>query len=105
MHRNVTEEAQGIRLIAAFLVRMGVRQRLLDEGMRLLQMASKHLRFSQRETTERLKADHVRCQCLLQCLCEQRYGVGDTPGQGVGRAQGRSYHGEIDREVRVLTET
>jgi hypothetical protein len=36
---NLAEEAQGIRLGAPLLVRMGERQRVLGEGMRLLQAA------------------------------------------------------------------
>jgi hypothetical protein len=43
--RNLAEEAQGICLVAACLVCTGVRQRLLGEGMRLLQMASPQMRF------------------------------------------------------------
>src|SRR4029453_17264628 len=76
MGGNVAEEAQGIRLVAPFLVLMGERQRTLGEGVRLLQAAGQHLRFAQGETTERLKACHVRRSRLLQCLREQRYGVG-----------------------------
>ena len=53
--RNVAEEMQSIRLVAAFLVLMGERQRALGEGLCLLQAASKPLRLSQGETTERLK--------------------------------------------------
>jgi hypothetical protein len=37
--RNVAEEAQGICLVTAFLVRTGVRQRMLGEGVRLFQAA------------------------------------------------------------------
>jgi hypothetical protein len=46
MGRNVTEEAQGIRLVATFLVRTGERQRLLGEGVRLFQAAGQQLRLS-----------------------------------------------------------
>ena len=53
--RNVAEEAQGIRLVATFLVLTGERQRPLGEGVRLLQVASQQLRLPQGETTERLK--------------------------------------------------
>ena len=60
MRRNLAEEAQGIRLVATFLVRTGKRQRSLGEGVRLLQAASQQLRLRQGETTERLKAYHVR---------------------------------------------
>ena len=42
MRRNVAEEAQGIRLVAPFLMRTGERQRLLGEGLRLLQVAGQH---------------------------------------------------------------
>ena len=41
---------------------------------------------------------------LLHRLREQRHGVGDAPAQGIRRPQGRSHHGEIDREVRLLTD-
>ena len=53
--RNVAEEAQGIRLVAAFLVLTGERQRALGEGVCLLQAASQQLRLPQGETTERLE--------------------------------------------------
>ena len=53
--RNVAEEAQGIRLVAAFLVLTGKRQRALGEGLCLLQTARQHLRLPQGETTERLR--------------------------------------------------
>ena len=54
LRRNVAEEAQGIRLVAAFLVRTGERQRPLGEGVRLLQAAGQQMRLPQREMTERL---------------------------------------------------
>ena len=54
MRGDLAEEAEGIRLIAAFLVLTGERQRTLGEGVRLLQAASQHLRLPQGETTERL---------------------------------------------------
>ena len=52
--RNIAEEAQGIRLMAAFLVLTSQRQRALGEGVCLLQTASRDLRLPQGETTERL---------------------------------------------------
>ena len=58
--RNLAEEAQGIRLVAPFLVRTGERQRPLGEGVRLLQAAGQQLRLPQGETTERLKVYHFR---------------------------------------------
>ncbi len=102
--RNVAEEAQGIRLVAPFLVLTGERQRTLGEGVRLLQAAGQHLRLPQGETTERLKVDHFRCSGLFQRLREQRHGVGDAPAQGIRRPQGRSHPGEQGRKVRVLTD-
>ena len=45
-----------------------------------------------------------RCSRLFHRLREQRHGVGDAPAQGVRRPQGRSHPGEIDWEVRVLTD-
>ena len=60
--RNVAEEAQGIRLVAAFLVLTGERQRTLGEGVRLLQAAGQQLRLPQGETTERL----IACSFPLQ---------------------------------------
>jgi hypothetical protein len=50
--RHVAEEAQGIGLVATFLVRTGKLQRLLGEGLRLLQMARQHLCLPQGECTE-----------------------------------------------------
>ena len=102
--RNLAEEAQGIRLVAAFLVLTGERQRALGEGVRLLQAAGQQLRLPQGETTERLIACHFRCRGLFHRLREQRHGVGDAPGQGIRRTQGRSHPGEKEREVRVLTD-
>ena len=46
-----TEEAQSICLVATFLVLLGMCQRTLGAGMRLLQMASQRLCLSQGETT------------------------------------------------------
>ena len=54
--RNLAEEAQGIRLVAAFLVLTGKRQGALGEGVCLLQAAGQQMRLPQGETTERLKA-------------------------------------------------
>jgi len=42
---DVAEEAQGIRLVATFLVRTGKRQCLLGERLRLLQVTGPQLRF------------------------------------------------------------
>ena len=63
--RNVAEEAQGIRLVAPFLVRTGERQRTLGEGVRLLQAAGQQLRLPQGETTERLNSYSSRCNASV----------------------------------------
>jgi len=81
-----------------------MRQRMLGKGMRLLQAAVQQLRLPQGEATERLQAYPVRRHGLLQRLREERHGIGDAPGQGIGRPQGRSHPGEPDREVCVLTD-
>jgi hypothetical protein len=101
---DVAEEAQGIRLVAPFLVLTGMYQRPLGESMRILQATSQPLRLPQGETTERLQASHGRCHGLFHCLREQRHGVGDAPDQRIRRTPGRSHPGEPDREVRVLTD-
>ena len=49
--RDLAQEAQGIRLVAAFLALTGERQRALGEGVCLLQAAGQHLRLPQGETT------------------------------------------------------
>ncbi len=102
--RNVAEKAQGVRLAAPLLVLTGERQRMLGEGVRLLQAASQQLRLPQGETTERLIGYRARSYALPQRPRGQRHGIGDAPGQGVRRPQGRSYPGEHDREVRILTD-
>ena len=91
MRSDLAEEAQGIRLVAAFLVLIRERQRLLGEGLCVLQAASQQSRFPQGETTERLKACHFRCSRLFYCLREQRYGVGAAPKPGIRRPQGRRH--------------
>src|SRR5712691_10806538 len=69
--RNVAEEAQGIRLMAAFLMLTCKRQRALGEGLRLLEVASQHMRLPQEETTERLIASPFRGNCQFHRLREQ----------------------------------
>ena len=52
--RDLAKEAQGIGLVAAFLVLAGKRQSPLGEGVRLPQAAGQQLGFTEGETTERL---------------------------------------------------
>ena len=68
--RNVAEEAQGIRLVATFLVLTGKRQRPLGEGVRLLQAAGQQLCLPQGETTERLDSRpiSVAIACSIACV-------------------------------------
>ena len=58
-HRALAEEADGVSLVAAFLVRAGEGQRALSEGVRLLQTACPHMGLSQWEETERLQVNAV----------------------------------------------
>ena len=102
--RNLAEEAQGIRLVAPFLVLTGERQRTLGEGVRLLQAASQQLRLPQGETTERLNDDHFRCNGLFQRLREQWHGVGDAPGQRCMPPPRPQPSRGNRREVRLLTD-
>ena len=53
LRRDLAEEAQGIRLVAPSCA-TGMRQRLLGEGLCLLQAAGQQLRLPQGETTEYL---------------------------------------------------
>ena len=69
-HRDLAEEAQGIRLVAAFLVRTGMCQGTLGQELRLLQATSQELRLSQGETTERVEVNHFRCSGLFHRLGE-----------------------------------
>ena len=43
MRRNVAEEAQGIPLVAPFLALTRERQRILGQGVRLLQAAAQQI--------------------------------------------------------------
>jgi hypothetical protein len=96
--RDVAEEAQGIRLETTLLRLTDERQRMLSKSVRLLQMASEHLRLPEGKMT----ASPVTHSAYR--LREQRHGVGDAPGQGVCCAQVRSQQGKKERKARVLTE-
>src|SRR2546426_783585 len=52
--RNLAKEAQGIGLVAAFLVLMGARQRALSKGKRVLRMTGQQMCLPQGQTTEHL---------------------------------------------------
>ena len=103
--RNVAEEAQGIRLVAPFLMRTGKYQRALSACIRFLQAASQSMCFTQGEAAERLKARHVPCHGLFHRLRQQRDGVGNAPRQGIPCTQHRRHSGEKDRQVLFLTDT
>ena len=76
--RNVTKEAQGIRLVATFVVLTGECQRLLGEALRLLQVTGQHLRFPQNEMA--IGCLSFCCHHLFHRLCEQWHGVGHASG-------------------------
>ena len=92
MRGDLAEEAQGIGLVAMFLVRRASVSACSARVLRLLQTASQHLRLPQGATTERLNLYYSRCHGMLHRLREQRHRVGDTPGQGV-RCSQRCRHG------------
>ena len=85
--RDLAEEAQGIRLVAMFLVRTGMRQCPLGECLCLLQMTSHELHLSEGKTTARLEVYSFHCSRLCHCLREHGQGVGDAPGQGISRTR------------------
>ena len=90
--------------MATFLVRTGVRQRALGEGVRLLHAASQHLRLPQGETTERLKPSCCPGSRLFHPLRQQRHSGGNAPAQDVRLPQSRGYGGKPEHDVRVLTD-
>src|SRR5262245_64216584 len=105
MCRNLAKEAQGICLMATFLVLTGECQRLLGKGVRLLQTAGQQIRLPQGDTTECLKVYRFHSRRLFHCLCEQWQSVDDTSAQGILSPQSRSHPREKEREVRFLTDT
>ena len=92
--RNVAEEAQGIRLVATFLVRTGERQRPLGEGA-APPPGGQPADAPPQERDDRAPGC-LACHCrrLFHRLREQRHGVGDAPDQGIRRTQGRSHPGK-----------
>jgi hypothetical protein len=70
MRGDLAQKAQGIRLVATFLVLPGMRQRSLGKGVRLLQAVSQQLRLPQGQTTERLKFNYFHCNSLVRCQRE-----------------------------------
>ena len=85
-------------------MRTGESQHPLGEGVRLLQATGQQMRFCQWETTQRLKACHVRGHGLFHRRREQRHGVGDAPRQDMRCPQGRSHPGDKEPEGRFLTD-
>ena len=66
---NLAEEAQGIRLVAAFLVRTGMRQLTLGKGVRLLQAASQYLRFPSGRRQRVWKSSlSIAVVCSIACV-------------------------------------
>ena len=104
MPGNLTEELQGICLVAAFLVCTGMCQRTF-KGRAPPPGGQPAAALLQRETTERLKACHGPGY-LLHGSREQRYGVSDVSRQRIRRPQGWRHQGEPGRilEIRLLQE-
>jgi hypothetical protein len=65
---DLTEEMQGICLIAPFLMRTGERQRPLGKAVRFLQTTGQQLRFPEGDTAECLVDYHFHCNRLFQRL-------------------------------------
>ena len=86
-------------------VRGRERQRMLGEVVRFFQAAGQSIRCSQGETTEGLKAYHVRRSALLHRLRQERQGVGHASAQGVRLTQSCRQRGKIDREICLVTDT
>ena len=95
MRGNIAEEAQGIRLVAPFLVLPAEHQCALGERLCLFQAARPHVFLYQWEETESLNIDSLPYHGLFHRLREQRHGVGHAPTQGIRRTQDRSHQGEI----------
>src|SRR5437879_4287527 len=91
---DLTKEAQGIRLVAPFLALTSQRQRVLGEGVCLLQVAGQHLRLPEGEPAKLLPGYECPRSGLLQRLREQRHSVSNAPGQRVRRTQRRRQPGE-----------
>ena len=79
-HREALAQlTYGVQEHKGFLVLTGECQRTLGKSVRLLHAANQHLRLSQGETTEHLKASHFHCNRLFYRLRQQRHGVGNAP--------------------------
>jgi hypothetical protein len=103
--RDIAEEAQGVRLVAPFLVCTGDRQGTFGKGLRFLQPTRQHLCLPQGEGAERLKGFRFRRSRLFHRLREQRHGLGEAPAQCICGPQRRSHPGEPGPEARFLTTT
>ena len=64
------------------------RQRILGEGVRLLQAADQEHGLAQWRDESTLIGYHFHCHGLFHRLREERHGVGDAPGEGIRRTQG-----------------
>ena len=72
LRSNAAEEAQGIHLVAAFLVFTGKRQCAFGEGVCLLQPVGEEMRLPQGEATERLM-DHRSGRCATALSACSKY--------------------------------
>ena len=92
---NIAEEAQGIRLVTAFLVLRVCSRACSARVLRLLQAAGQQLRLAQvREQQSAWRLSLPFVGGLFQHPFEQRHGLGDAPGQRIRRAQGRRQLGK-----------
>ena len=104
MRGDLAEEAEGIRLVAAFLVLTGERQRMLGEGVCLLQAAGAAAApppGRRRQSAWKTTASHA-VVCSRACVSSDTASVMRPPR--VYAAPKGAAIGEIDREVHILTD-
>ena len=95
MRGNLAEEAQGIGLGGRVPGVHGQASSACSARvLRLLQAAGQQIRLAQRRDDRAPGSLPARRSGLLHHLLEQRQGLGDAPGQGIRRAQGRRPSGE-----------
>ena len=100
LRRNVTEEAEGVRLVSTLLVILGEAEGLLGTCERLLGAAGQEIGPAQMHQVEGMAAP----SSLRDGLLQQRQGLGNPPSQGIGGAQGSPHLGKQGRNIPGLAE-
>ena len=102
--RDVSEQPQGIRLVALFVVLTGMHECPLGEDVCIFPAAGQQLCLPEREATERLEGGLFHGRRLLHRLRQQGHGIDDPPGQAVRLPQGRGDPGEVGGEICLVTD-